>query len=430
MVVLFKDIITKSYFLLSIFIGFTAFTTNYTFAQTLFNNGQTIWLETGSESIVNGNVRNETGKITINTDEPNFAILNINGDLTNNDEISALGLINISGNWINNSVFDAEEGTVNMNGTNQNIGGSSETTFFNLDFVIAGIKLLENNIHINGMIDLGASELNTGSYAAFVDNNSINAIHFTSGFVSSDEDGFLQRSMLFAGQYIFPVGENYENPFVRQIVISPSFAEISKFNCRFVLDDPDNNGMYSTLLEDSIEYINEDWFHLIEREAGTNPVKFEIYHTEDDGDFNRFANWKISPNPAWYYSPDSYKSTDGAWLTMNENIINDFSNPAFILCYKTVPEIDTTPDTEDIVIYNSFSPNGDNLNDTWIIENCTNCKITIYNRNGNIVFESSDNSLPWDGKFKDEKVPDATYYYIIENPADSRTHKGSVTIIR
>jgi gliding motility-associated-like protein len=430
MVDLFKDIIIKSYFLLSIFIGFTTFTTNYTYAQTLFNNGQTISFETGSESIVNGNVRNESGTITINSDDPSFAILNITGDLTNNAEISAPGLINISGNWINNSSFEAEEGTVNMNGINQSIGGSSETIFYNLDFVISGIKSLDSNIHIDGIIDLGDSELNTGSNAAFIDNNNINAVQFNNGFVSSDEDGYLQRSMLFAGQYIFPVGENFESPFVRQIVISPSFAEISKFNCRFVLDDPDNNGMYSTLLEDSIEYINEDWFHFLEREAGINPVKLEIYHTEDDGNFNKFANWKTTPQPAWYYSRESYKNSDAAWLTITENTFNDFSNPAFILCYKSIPEIDTTPEIEDLIIFNSFSPNGDNLNETWVVENCPDCKITIYNRNGNIVFESADNGINWDGKYKDQKVPDATYYYIIENPADTKTYKGSVTIIR
>ncbi|MDD3686923.1 MAG: gliding motility-associated C-terminal domain-containing protein [Bacteroidales bacterium] len=425
-----KSIVIKYYFPIWIFIGFSTILESQLAAQILTNNGQTIWFETGSQSTIDGDILNQSGTITINSDEPNFATLNIYGNLTNNDEISAPGLINISGNWINNASFEAEEGTINMNGINQIIGGSNETTFFNLDFVINGIKSLESNIHIDGIIDLGDSELNTGSNAAFIDNNNINAVQFINGFVSSDEDGYLQRSMLFAGQYIFPVGENFESPFVRQIVISPSFAEISKFNCRFVLDDPDNNGMYSTLLEDSIEYINEDWFHFIEREAGTNPVKLEIYHLEDDGNFNKFANWKITPQPAWYYSRESYKSSDISWLTITENTFNDFSNPAFILCYKTIPEVDTTPEVEDLIIYNSFSPNGDNLNDDWVVENCPNCKVTIYNRNGNIVFESLENDVNWDGKFKDQKVPDATYYYVIENPSDSKIYKGSVTIIR
>ncbi|MDY0160481.1 MAG: gliding motility-associated C-terminal domain-containing protein, partial [Bacteroidales bacterium] len=117
--------------------------------------------------------------------------------------------------------------------------------------------------------------------------------------------------------------------------------------------------------------------------------------------------------------------------------ISDFSNPQFVFCYKgsapadSIPEPEPEPEElENIIIYNSFSPNGDGFNDTWIIDNCPNCNVKVYNRNGNIVFSSDDNSISWDGKYNNKKVPDATYYYIISPSNSTEIIKGSVTIIR
>jgi len=116
---------------------------------------------------------------------------------------------------------------------------------------------------------------------------------------------------------------------------------------------------------------------------------------------------------------------------MQISSMDNFSDPQFVLCNKTTEPIDTTPNpVDEIIIYNSFSPNGDNYNDTWVVENCNNCNVKIFNRNGNIVFESIDNTESWNGEFKDENVPDATYYYIIDPQAGANLLKGSVTIIR
>ncbi len=50
---------------------------------------------------------------------------------------------------------------------------------------------------------------------------------------------------------------------------------------------------------------------------------------------------------------------------------------------------------------NSFSPNGDNLNDTWIPASFKNgdynFTLTVFDKNGNIVFKTSDKDKTWDG---------------------------------
>lgn len=406
------------------------FFNNVAKSQLVYNNGLSFYLATGSVTQINGDLQNQTGTIKIDQENGVFAQLNINGNLLNNDNISAEGLINLNGNWINNDNFTADQGTVNLTNTNQIIGGSVETSFYNLDFTQAGIKTLENSQHILGVLDIGDSELKTGTHALYIDNTEFNSLVFNTGFVSSYENGFLQRSMLYAGQYTFPLGVNFNNPVIRKLVISPTLAETSKFNCRFVFDNPNEDGMYTSLLKDSISYINENWYHIINRIAGSDPVKMDIYYHINDGSYNKFANWKTSPSPAWYILKDSYSSNNNDDYLMTENIINDFSYPAFALCKNIIPDVDTLPEEFEAIIYNSFSPNGDGTNDTWVVENCPNCNVKIFNRNGNIVFQSDNNTIDWDGKFKDEKVPDATYYYIIQTSGATRNYKGSVTIIR
>jgi len=87
-----------------------------------------------------------------------------------------------------------------------------------------------------------------------------------------------------------------------------------------------------------------------------------------------------------------------------------------------------------VVVVNTFSPNGDNINDTWEIRNIENypgATVEIFNRWGNPVFKSDIGyRQPWDGTFKGSILPLATYYYIIRLDATSKPISGSITLIR
>jgi gliding motility-associated-like protein len=89
---------------------------------------------------------------------------------------------------------------------------------------------------------------------------------------------------------------------------------------------------------------------------------------------------------------------------------------------------------EKIVVPNAFSPNGDGINDTWIIEPLDlfeDSKTTIYNRYGQEVYSSNGYSRPWDGTRLGRPVPVGTYYYVIDLKIPREPLiTGSVTIIR
>lgn len=94
---------------------------------------------------------------------------------------------------------------------------------------------------------------------------------------------------------------------------------------------------------------------------------------------------------------------------------NTGSTPVVVVgCNTTVPNI--------------FSPNGDNINDVFIIEGLINfpgSRLAIYNRWGQMVYESTDYQNDWKGGSLEE----GTYFYVL-NRADQYDESGYVVIVR
>jgi len=83
---------------------------------------------------------------------------------------------------------------------------------------------------------------------------------------------------------------------------------------------------------------------------------------------------------------------------------------------------------------NVFTPNGDNINDTWNLESTflySDSEIRIYGRYGRLLFKSVGYSKPWDGKNENgDDLTEGAYFYHIDIGHDFDAIKGSVTIIR
>ena len=83
---------------------------------------------------------------------------------------------------------------------------------------------------------------------------------------------------------------------------------------------------------------------------------------------------------------------------------------------------------------NTFTPNGDLFNYTWVIDNMylyTNASVKVFNKWGNLVFKSEGLYTPWDGTYRDNPLPAEVYYYIIElNDTATSKLTGTLTIIR
>ena len=89
----------------------------------------------------------------------------------------------------------------------------------------------------------------------------------------------------------------------------------------------------------------------------------------------------------------------------------------------------------DVIIPNAFTPNGDGLNDEWqiIYKNITTLTLNLYNRWGELVWQSTDPNKFWDGKNHGHECEIGSYVYSLQVGFDNGKQiqrKGNVTLLR
>ncbi len=86
-----------------------------------------------------------------------------------------------------------------------------------------------------------------------------------------------------------------------------------------------------------------------------------------------------------------------------------------------------------LTVPNAFSPNGDGINDTWIVKGLDTypgAGITIFSRGGAKVFQTHVSGQAWDGTYNGKPLAIGTYYYIIDLNIGLPPVSGAVIILR
>ncbi|MVM32771.1 T9SS type B sorting domain-containing protein [Spirosoma sp. HMF4905] len=101
-------------------------------------------------------------------------------------------------------------------------------------------------------------------------------------------------------------------------------------------------------------------------------------------------------------------------------------------CSNTLSLLVVVSDLLDIPT--AFSPNGDGLNDVWVLPNIgvfPDCEVSIYNRWGELVFFSRGYAQPWDGTYKQERVQTGVYTYQIHigDGTAATSYRGQLMVI-
>jgi gliding motility-associated-like protein len=91
---------------------------------------------------------------------------------------------------------------------------------------------------------------------------------------------------------------------------------------------------------------------------------------------------------------------------------------------------------DPIEVPNVFTPDGDNINDLFVVKSSGDAdnklKLSIYTRNGELVHEQIARVVYWDGKLASgQYASEGVYYYIISSQGTpSRTKKGFFHLFR
>jgi gliding motility-associated-like protein len=106
-------------------------------------------------------------------------------------------------------------------------------------------------------------------------------------------------------------------------------------------------------------------------------------------------------------------------------------------CYNStlINNLVIIQDNNYIFIPNTFTPNGDGINDLFnvTITNLKTYHIQIFSRWGQLVFESKDLLNSWDGNYNGKQATWGVYYYVIEGEGSDNAivkRSGSITLIR
>ena len=130
---------------------------------------------------------------------------------------------------------------------------------------------------------------------------------------------------------------------------------------------------------------------------------------------------------------------------MSGNTIPDpFASPSETTTYTVTTVLNGCTYNDQVLVEvvrriappNTFTPNGDGINDTWRIPGLDQypaAEVLVYDRWGQRVYRSSGYDEPWDGTNNGARLPTATYYYHIrlnQLEGNSPPYTGSITIVR
>lgn len=140
--------------------------------------------------------------------------------------------------------------------------------------------------------------------------------------------------------------------------------------------------------------------------------------------------------PVYYWGP--------SYAVSNAGVLSPIVSPTETTVYSFTAEENGCVLTDYVTAFmisgidipNTFSPNGDKNNDTWIIEGIEiypNNLVSIYTRWGQKIFHTSSYSMSkaWDGRNNSGDALEGVYYYVIDlNDGSDGVFNGTITLLR
>lgn len=203
-----------------------------------------------------------------------------------------------------------------------------------------------------------------------------------------------------------------------------------------------NEFQTSALADGDVVTVETSCYALCPEIVSADAAPMSVYSFNVDAGEDRTANRGeavslngITTAPAYYWEP-SYLFSDPNSLTtivIPDETITVSLTATENGCTKT--DYLTITITSELDIPNTFSPNGDNINETWVIEGIElypNNAVKIYDRWGQEVFQTTGYSQAktWNGDIRNRQATEGVYFYIIDLGDGGEVINGTLTLIR
>ena len=119
-----------------------------------------------------------------------------------------------------------------------------------------------------------------------------------------------------------------------------------------------------------------------------------------------------------------------------ENNTSDIEEPLPEIVNDKTNTINPEEDIDKLLIPNSFTPNGDGINDYFLVKamwNVEDFELLIYERSGNVVFKTNEMGMGWDGTYLGKEIHAGVYVYLItykDSNGNKLKTKGTLNLLR
>jgi len=307
----------------------------------------------------------------------------------------------------------------------QQISGINRSYFYDVLFQNessqTGSFELNSEIEIDNIADfnLGIVKNNGfGGLVIFADNAG-----YTGLSNESHVNGQVQK--LGDDSFEFPIGDQQ---WFRFAAISAPNVNNAAFTAEYLYEDPSGAGLRPfENRADIIEIINTDEYWSITNDFGPTDVLITLSWSA-----NSTPEEIISSPPEqikivrWDESSQLWVDEGGIIDVLNQTITTALSLQKYGVFTLARVKDNVTPPSNNVLIYNGVTPNGDGINDYFRIENIQqmpNNNVEIYNRwgvkvfsadnydtNGNVFSGASDARITIG---ENKLLPTGTYYYVL-----------------
>ena len=187
-------------------------------------------------------------------------------------------------------------------------------------------------------------------------------------------------------------------------------------SCTFNITPVDNTPPTITCLQDETVYLDQNCEVILEDYTQLASVN------ENCGGVVTITQ---SPLPGQIYTISGTMKI----VLYAEDIVGNIDSCDFTL---TIDADENSGCQQSLIVSDLLTPNGDGQNDTWKIKEPSyvdGCDVSIYNRWGQKVYQTTSYQNEWDGTKNGVNLPDGAYFYVIECDGEV-AYKGPITLMR
>ncbi|SEB76236.1 gliding motility-associated C-terminal domain-containing protein [Maribacter dokdonensis] len=334
-------------------------------------------------------------------------------------EVHTNGQVGFFGPIINDGFFFSNSGLVGLYGeSSYHISGNVVPKLYDLEIANASSILLNVPVTISNNVNFILGDLETTK------TDSINYLEFSQlSFSTGSSDfskmnGFVKANV--QEHFMFPTGDNI---FLRPISVESTLLNVKHMACYLFEDSTKNYPFYSN---EEIAQINTNEFWILK---GAHQVSITIDWNERSSIERITDDINDIEIVGYHISTSQWKSLGGrgntgdlnsGFLSSEPFIPNDYAAITFGIFNQNENE---QPEIPLNSYHYMLSPNGDGINDKFIIEELAdyeNNVLHIYDRNGLLVFEAQNYTDEFDGNTgktisaldRDAGLAQGIYYYI------------------